>query len=389
MGQGRRYEKTHPWITFDARALTSASGMLWYQLGRVTALCEHISHSALRPELAKSLHDIYLIKGAQATTAIEGNTLTEDQVREVVEGGSLRPSKEYLAQEVRNVVTGYNDVGRDLQQNHTPDVSPERLQHINGLLQRDLDVDDHVVPGEYRLTSVGVGTYLAPPAEDVDYLVKQLTDWLTGPELAGQAGQELPMAILRAILAHLYVAWIHPFGDGNGRTARMLEFQILVSSGVPSPAAHLLSNHYNATRDNYYRQLERTSKRPDGDILPFLQYALQGFVDGLEEQLDLMRRDLERLVWRDQVDRAYGFDCSKTDQRRKRLASLLFDRAGTVTASAIFRSEELLGWYADKTTKTLTRDLNDLAGHALVVRAPGGWRARVEIVRGMRPEAQF
>lgn len=55
-------------------------------------------------------------------------------------------------------------------------------------------------------------------------------------------------AIFKAVVAHLYLAWIHPVGDGNGRTARLVEFQILLSSGVPSPAAHLLSNHYNQTR---------------------------------------------------------------------------------------------------------------------------------------------
>jgi hypothetical protein len=67
-------------------------------------------------------------------------------------------------------------------------------------------------------------------------------------------------AILKAMVAHLYLAWTHPFGDGNGRTARLIEFHILLSAGVPSPAAHLFSNHYNQTRAEYYRQLDRASK---------------------------------------------------------------------------------------------------------------------------------
>ena len=45
--------------------------------------------------------------------------------------------------------------------------------------------------------------------------------------------------ILKATLAHLYIAWIHPFGDGNGRTARLVEFMLLSRAGVPSPSAHL------------------------------------------------------------------------------------------------------------------------------------------------------
>lgn len=386
MTDRRRYLETHPWLTFTAqKELRAAGGQLWYQLGRIVALCENIKHTALRPDLARMLHDVYLAKGAHATTAIEGNTLSEEQVREVIEGASLRPSKEYLAQEVRNVLAGFNDIGHELREGHAPGLSPERLRFINLVVQKDLDVGDHVTPGEYRMTAVGVNTYLAPPAEDVDYLVKELFTWLNGPEFQPAPGQELAVAILRAILAHLYVAWIHPFGDGNGRTARMLEFQMLVTSGVPTPAAHLLTNHYNSTRDMYYRQLERASSVPEGQVLPFIYYALQGFIDGLEEQLEVMRDDLETLVWRDLVDKAYGYDCSKADQRRKRLACELFDLGKPIAASSLMKSEVGV-WYADKTTKTLSRDLNDLASHHLVHKTSAGWRAVHEIVLGMRPE---
>jgi Fic family protein len=62
------------------------------------------------------------------------------------------------------------------------------------------------------------------------------------------------MALMKAILTHLYIAWIHPFGDGNGRTARLAELQILLAAGMPMPASHLLSNHYNTTRTDLYRQ---------------------------------------------------------------------------------------------------------------------------------------
>src|SRR4030065_2907005 len=90
--------------------------------------------------------------------------------------------------------------------------------------------------------------------------------------------------IIKAVIAHLYFEWIHPFGDGNGRTGRLVEFQILVSSGVPPPAAPLLSNHYNLTRSAYYRELNLAS-RSGGDVIPFVCYAAEGFVDGLREQI--------------------------------------------------------------------------------------------------------
>jgi Fic family protein len=383
----RHYLKTHPWITFKAsQEINSAGGGLWFQLGRITALCENLSHTALRPELASSLHMAYLVKGVHATTAIEGNTLTESQVKEVIEGAVLRPSKEYLAQEARNVIAGFNEITGEVAQDHQPSLSAEQLCHINELVQRGLDVGDHVTPGEYRTASVGVGTYLAPPAEDCHYLVKEMFTWLTGPEFQHDKDR-MAIGILKAVIAHLYVAWIHPFGDGNGRTARMLEFQILVSSGVPSPAAHLLSNHYNLTREQYYRELERSSSTPDGNIMPFIHYALQGFIDGLEEQLESVRDDLETLVWRGEVDRAYGYECSKTDQRRKRLACHLFEAQAPRMASTLIKDPSVGAWYVDRTTKTLVRDLNDIASHGLIEKVQTGWRARSEIVFGMRPES--
>ena len=74
-----------------------------------------------------------------------------------------------------------------------------------------------------------------------------MCDWLNSNEWERVFGRNnvILTGIIKAIVAHLYIAWIHPFGDGNGRTARLLELQILLNSNIPTPAAHLLSNHYN------------------------------------------------------------------------------------------------------------------------------------------------
>ena len=95
----RNYESTHPWLKFtlDLRHL---SWDLWVMLGECQSKCEHIAGTPLRPDLSKALHTIYLAKGVAATTAIEGNTLSEQQVRQQIEGKlQVPPSKEYLKQE--------------------------------------------------------------------------------------------------------------------------------------------------------------------------------------------------------------------------------------------------------------------------------------------------
>lgn len=74
-------------------------------LGEARSKCDHIRWVPLKPDVAKKLHEVYLAKGAQATTAIEGNTLSENEVLERVRGElQLPPSKEYLGREVDNVI---------------------------------------------------------------------------------------------------------------------------------------------------------------------------------------------------------------------------------------------------------------------------------------------
>jgi fido (protein-threonine AMPylation protein) len=118
------------------------------------------------------------------------------------------------------------------------------------------------------------------------YLVDRLCEGVNGPDFATtKPRMELVYAIIKAMLAHVYLAWLHPFGDRNGRTARLVEFYLLMSTDMPSPAAHLLSNHYYQTKEEYCRQLDDASKS-GGDLKPFLSYVVTGLVNGLRAHFD-------------------------------------------------------------------------------------------------------
>lgn len=193
-------------------------------------------------------------------------------------------------------------------------------------------------------------------------------------------------AILKAVVAHLYLAWIHPFGDGNGRTARLLEFQILIDAGVPTPAAHLLSNHYNQTRAEYYRQLDRASQS-GGDITPFLVYALQGFVDGLRAQIDQIRVQQWDVSWQNYVHDVFRGKISSGDLRRRQLLLDLSAKPEGVRRGDLPRlSPEVASLYARKTPKTLSRDVNALIGMGLMEeREDGSCRAKRETILAFLP----
>jgi Fic family protein len=340
----------------------------------------------LRPDTANEIHKIYLAKGAFATTSIEGNTLSEEEVRQRLEGKlKLPPSREYQGVEVDNVVKACQELLDELVKKHALPLTPERIKHFNKVVLMDLDHEDGVIPGEYRKHSVGVALYRGAPPEDIPYLVERLSEWLNGSNFAVN-DEELKFSadIFRAILAHLYIAWIHPFGDGNGRTARLVEVQLLMQAGVPSPACYLLSNHYNLTRDRYYRQLDRASRSQDG-VMSFVEYAVQGFVDGLREQLKFIRKQQLEVTWENYVHSIFhGLRETGTNSRRKHL---ILDMGYREVSRAELRraSPRVAEEYAGKGEKTVTRDINALLALGLLARKGRAYRARRERILAFLP----
>jgi Fic family protein len=358
-------------------------------LGEARSKCEHIAGVPLRPEVAGELYKVYLSKGAYATTSIEGNTLSEEEVRRRLDGLLKLPSsQEYLGREVDNIIDACNQISRELKLDSPVELTPERIKQFNALVLRDLELEEGVVAGEYRTHSVGVMRYLGAPAEDIEFLVEQMCKWLNGPDFPpGDSPFQFTFAVIKAILAHLYIAWIHPFGDGNGRTARLIEFQLLVQSGMaPLPAGHLLSNHYNMTRTKYYRELDRASGS-GGDIIPFANYAIEGFVDGLREQLSYVRAQQLEVTWENHVHRQFR---GKDTQARSRRKHLVLDMPREAVTKADIRhiSVRVAEEYHGKTDKTVTRDLNALVRMDLMRKVGRRYQAnRGSILAFLPPQA--
>ncbi len=146
----KRYEKTHPWIKFSID-LRRSPPSLWLTLGECQSKCEGISRVPLRPGTAKYLYQVYLAKGALATTAIEGNTLSEGEVLQHLQGKlKLPPSREYLAQEIDNVVAGCNSILEDIESGRDTLLSPQRVKELNKIVLQGLKLEEGVIPGEIR-----------------------------------------------------------------------------------------------------------------------------------------------------------------------------------------------------------------------------------------------
>ena len=275
------YERSHPWLSFSVD-LRRAAWEFWIFAGEALSKCEHLAGVPLGPEAASELMKVYLAKGALATTAIEGNTLTEEEARRRIDGQlELPPSKEYLGIEIDNIVAATDQVLSDCRSGQLGKLTPAVICDFNRAVLAGLELEAHIEPGKLRHYSVGVADYRGAPVGDLSTLLERLCDWLDTPWLdhigSLQKSDRVRLeGIIKSILAHLYLAWIHPFGDGNGRTARLVEFFILARAGIPFPAAHLLSNHYNETRSDYYRQLSYASKS-GGDVPAILHVRAARF----------------------------------------------------------------------------------------------------------------
>lgn len=378
----RRYRDSHPWISFELN-LNRIPWSLWVLLGEAQSKCEHLAGVPLQPAVAERLHRLYLAKGVLASTAIEGNTLSESEVLQLLEGNlELPKSKEYLQKEVQNIVDACNSIVDGCLRSNPRSIAPSSIKTFNRLVLKGLALDEAVVPGEVRRHEIGVARYKGAPHEDCDYLLGRLCDWLAE---FPQDGAPVVFAIIKAVVAHLYLAWIHPFGDGNGRTARLLEFSLLVNAGVPTPAAHLLSNHYNETRSLYYRQLDAASKS-GGNVVPFIVYAVQGFVDGLRSQIAVIRKQQLRVAWTNFVHEKFPDVRSARAMRQRWLILDLSQLEEPVEKDQIARvSPRVAGAYSGRTVRTLSRDLDDLKRMGLLEQAGKKYRARTELIQAFLP----
>jgi Fic family protein len=149
----RTYLGTHPWITFDLETYKFPA-RLWMLLGEAASKAKHIAGVPLAPQTAERFHLVFLAKGARATTAIEGNTLTEIQVQAQVRGTlTVPPSQKYLQQEVKNIIDACNWLREHLQGNGSKKITPEFCCELNARVLRDLQLEDGIAAQDAYGTS--------------------------------------------------------------------------------------------------------------------------------------------------------------------------------------------------------------------------------------------
>ena len=378
---------THDFIRFPAKLL-HISPRMCLLMGEAQATINAIKAMPLQPFDHEILTRIYLAKSLHGTTAIEGNSLSELDVMRIVSGpANVDAARDDLLQ-IQNMNEAFFVLAQDIISGESQ-FSLESLNRYHRVILKGLA--DEAVLGKIRAYNVEVGAYLAPPADECEILLRQFCDWLNDDRVPSfdYAGYDLSWSVVKAVVAHVYFAWIHPYGDGNGRMARLIEQALLLRAGVPALVAHVPSYVYNGTREQYYDELQKTHGEfidgaypKTGDFCDFIEYALAGICKELGQMLSMCRDAQLRALYRDYIRGFFPETMTAVQQRRMRLANLLGEQfAGTRLSMFDLMDLRDAGHLTDTDLSdyALDRDLEALIRMSLITREYGGYQANSEI----------
>jgi len=230
-----------------------------------------VDNAYLVPKWEVALRREALIKNAHASTAIEGNPLSLEQVSDLAMGRDIMATRKAKAEVVNYLkvleeLPGLAEDGK---------ITEKVILKIHRLLAKDVLENPHD-SGVYRNRQVVVGnrvtgliTFRPPDTRDVPILVKDFVKWLNGKN----ASETTP--VLTAGISHYEFVRIHPFIDGNGRAARALASLILYLRGFDTKRFFALDDYYDGDRQAYYRALESVDSKKL-DITEWLEYFTYG-----------------------------------------------------------------------------------------------------------------
>ena len=325
-------------------------------LAKATVLSETIVDLPILPELASQLQPDIMYSSISGTAAIEGNPITGDDVKKIARGEDVEIYTKKDQQEIKNLIKAYN-----LLSGFEPTAEPiilteELICEIHKIITSDVPNENNV-PGKYRNGLVYVGDkahggIYTPPkiTEDIRNLMREFVEWINSDDVLHTN------PFIRASLSHYYFCIIHPFWDGNGRTARLVEAIILQSSNIKYVPREL-SNYYYRNIDEYYNSFSKGIKSKNS-ATPFLKFCLEASVDSLLQIKEKIIFFIRKFALRD----FYNFEKKKKrlTARQFELMCLLLDNSISFTNKELLENRPFSILYNKISTQTARRDLKKL-----------------------------
>ena len=211
------------------------------------------------------------IRSIHSSLAIEANSLSFDQVRDIIDGKTVIGKQDEI-QEVKNAYEAYKLI-KDVDQYSIKD-----LKMIHGVMTY-ATVDE---AGEFRRGNEGVFdengncVHMCPPPEQVDRLMRQLFKWL-------KDNKETIHPLILSSVFHYEFVFIHPFKDGNGRTARLWQ-NIILSNWEEIFEYVPIETQIKEYQEEYYKSIDNCNKK--GDSTEFVEFMLRMIDEILEDLME-------------------------------------------------------------------------------------------------------
>lgn len=287
-------------------------------LMRIEASKQSVSDLPITPQVLASLRETARLQSTHYSTMIEGNKLADEEVRRVIQKAEHISGKERDIREVKGYFTALNEVER-LAKNSSP--TEAQIQKLHALVEGS--GSKQVKPTAYRSEQnvirdslSGAIVYLPPEAHDVPELMHDLFVWIK------KSGQDTLPAPLMAAIAHYQYVTIHPYLDGNGRTARLLTTLIAHQGGYGLKGVFSLEEYYARDLQKYYDALALGLShnyyfgRHAADITPWVEY----FCAGMANSFESIKRQAQKASAQGQEDQSHVL--RELDARKRQVLEL-------------------------------------------------------------------
>ena len=294
-----------------------------------------------------------IIDSLRSSWAIEGIELSEPDLYSSI---AKRLGIPFKIDKTKTYYDGITEVLFDAVENHTPLTLDrillwhKQIVEANPGVKRGIFRDDnvYVVSGSMKNTNI---VYEAPPASDVSTMMKDFIEFVNSTSYSD--------TVMSAI-AHYYFVAIHPFEDGNGRTARMISDWLLYRNGSDVPLV-FISTEIKKKRKEYYAILDRTSRGISMNVTEWVSWFLDCLSDAYTNAIDKIQMSLKV---RSFFERMKSFDLN--ERQKKFLERVLrADWQGTLTAK---KYAVITSCHVD----TANRDLKKLVSYGAIMKEEGG-----------------
>ena len=251
---------------------------------------EVVLNSYLIPKWEVSLRKDALIRATHASTAIEGNPLTIEEVSQLAGGRKVMAARKAEV-EVLNYLRVLEKIEKYMEKEK---ITEKSILKLHKDISREI-LENPEYEGRYRELQVYVGNrvtgkvvFMPPTPEEVPGLMKEFVKWLNSKD----SSQIDPVIV--AGVSHYEFVRIHPFVDGNGRTARALATLILYLREFDIKRFFALDDYYDSDRNSYYGALD--SVDPESlDLTRWLEYFTDGvLISIMKVKQKVLRLSLEK-----------------------------------------------------------------------------------------------